>query len=82
MFKLPIDQLFKLTNWDWISCYRAMEVEPTDEVSAIECGFCLHKNDDVDEPKQLPCSHIHCMGCLTAFHEVYDIIQCPVADCR
>ena len=59
-----------------------MEVDLSDKVTTIECGFCLSKNEDVEEPKQLPCSHIHCLGCLTGFYEVYNIIQCPVTDCR
>jgi len=29
-----------------------------------ECGFCLQVDDDLVDPKQLPCSHVHCRQCL------------------
>ena len=55
--------------------------QPSTDTTTIKCGFCLSKNEDLVDPKQLPCSHIHCMGCLTGFYEEHDIIQCPVAEC-
>ena len=50
--------------------------------SDIECGFCLQKNEDLVDPRRLPCSHVHCLGCLSRFFERQELVQCPVQDCR
>ncbi|KAF6027114.1 hypothetical protein EB796_014570 [Bugula neritina] len=31
----------------------------------VECGFCLLK-EGLENPKSLPCGHVHCLPCLTA----------------
>ena len=52
------------------------------DIKMIECGFCLSKNENLQQPVILPCSHIHCQGCLTSFYDKFDLLQCPLADCR
>ena len=33
-------------------------------VDCLRCPHCLEELDYLDEPKQLPCSHIFCTPCL------------------
>ena len=53
-----------------------------DSQTDIECGFCFRKNEALEQPKVLSCSHVHCLGCLSAYHDVNQIIQCPLSACR
>ena len=46
----------------------------------VECGFCLRRNEQLEEPKRLPCGHIHCSSCLQGFLDVKKILKCP--DCK
>ena len=48
----------------------------------IECGFCYSRNSAIRNPQTLPCQHVHCAGCLTAFFDSHGIYQCPLANCR
>ena len=48
----------------------------------IECGFCLRKNRDLEEPKALPCGHPHCLTCLSEYYEVKHLVECPLQTCR
>jgi len=41
------------------------------ELREIECGFCLLK-EGLENPKSLPCGHIHCLVCLTKNVDVND----------
>jgi len=43
----------------------------------IECGFCLGKVEDLEDPRSLPCGHMHCLACLTESFEVSKIVRCP-----
>jgi len=43
----------------------------------IECGFCVGRLEDLEDPKSLPCGHIHCLRCLTGSFEVSRIVRCP-----
>jgi len=45
-----------------------------------ECGFCLQVDDDLVDPKQLPCSHVHCRQCLRNAFNQTEVIRCP--QCR
>jgi len=45
-----------------------------------ECGFCLKVDDDLVDPKQLPCSHVHCRQCLKDAFNWTEVIRCP--QCR
>ena len=47
----------------------------------IECGFCLRSNEELEEPKILPCSHVSCLECLSASY-ISNSIECPQPDCR
>ena len=49
---------------------------------SVECGFCLRKNEALEQPKVLPCTHVHCLGCLTAYYDINHIVQCPLSACR
>ncbi|XP_067949339.1 transcription intermediary factor 1-beta-like isoform X2 [Watersipora subatra] len=52
-----------------------------EEASAeMKCGFCMRKNNTMEDPKVLPCNHVHCFGCLSSF-EVNHKLQCPVQGC-
>jgi len=42
-----------------------------------ECGFCLQVDDDLVDPKQLPCSHVHCGPCLKGAFNQSKIMRCP-----
>jgi len=42
----------------------------------VECGFCLLK-EGLENPKCLPCDHVHCLLCLTCNVDVNDMIRCP-----
>ena len=48
--------------------------------SFVDCGFCLKRNEDLEEPKILPCGHIHCSSCLQGCLDVKKILECP--DCK
>ena len=48
--------------------------------SSAECGFCLRQDEALEEPKLLPCGHVHCLPCLTGARETRKIVQCP--DCQ
>jgi len=43
----------------------------------IECGFCIGRLENLQDPKFLPCGHIHCLRCLTGSFEVSKIVRCP-----
>ena len=45
--------------------------------SFVECGFCLKRNEELKEPKRLPCGHIHCSSCLQGSLEAKTIVECP-----
>ena len=53
---------------------RAM-AESTD--TSIKCGFCLRKDEALEDPKSLPCSHVHCLRCLMDNYDVHKIVRCP-----
>ncbi|XP_067940904.1 uncharacterized protein [Watersipora subatra] len=50
-------------------------------VGDIECEFCCSKNDTIVNPKVLPCSHIHCMNCLTTYYESKHLLRCGNSRC-
>ena len=52
------------------------------EEGTVECGFCLSSEDSLIDPKSLPCSHVHCMECLTAAYGHSGLVQCPLPSCR
>ena len=63
------------------NCYcRAAAAE--EDTADIECGYCLRKNVDLEEPRRLPCGHVHCTGCITAYYNINHIVKCPIQDCR
>ncbi|XP_067939490.1 uncharacterized protein [Watersipora subatra] len=49
--------------------------------SAIKCGFCLRQGVALPDPRQLTCSHVHCLECLTGFYDENNILICPWEDC-
>ena len=55
--------------------------EAAENTDTIECGFCLRSNEELEEPKILPCSHVSCLECLSASC-FSDCVECPQPDCR
>ena len=53
------------------------EVQP----QAIVCGFCLRQDQALPKPRQLPCTHVHCLDCLTGFFDDNHILVCPLETC-
>ncbi|XP_067944903.1 uncharacterized protein [Watersipora subatra] len=47
----------------------------------VECEFCCRKSDTIVNPKVLPCSHIHCMTCLTTYYESKHLLLCGNTEC-
>ena len=47
----------------------------------IECGFCF-QTDTLDDPRVLPCTHVHCMNCLAEYFELNKRVQCPLPICK
>ncbi|XP_067944887.1 tripartite motif-containing protein 2-like [Watersipora subatra] len=47
----------------------------------VECEFCCRKSDTIINPKVLPCSHIHCMTCLTTYYESKHLLLCGNSGC-
>ena len=43
----------------------------------VQCGFCLRKDEALEEPKSLPCNHVHCLVCLTENYDLHGIFRCP-----
>ncbi|XP_067949688.1 transcription intermediary factor 1-beta-like [Watersipora subatra] len=50
-------------------------------VTDMECGFCCRKSDTIMNPKVLPCSHIHCINCLTTYYESKHLLLCGYNEC-
>ncbi|XP_067944884.1 uncharacterized protein [Watersipora subatra] len=50
-------------------------------VADVECEFCCRKSDTIINPKVLPCSHIHCMTCLTTYYESKHLLMCGNSGC-
>ncbi|XP_067930884.1 uncharacterized protein [Watersipora subatra] len=46
-----------------------------------ECEFCCCKSDTIVNPKVLPCSHIHCIDCLTTYYESKHLLLCGRSEC-
>jgi len=42
----------------------------------IECGFCL-LTEGLENPKCLPCGHVHCLVCLTRNINIDGLMRCP-----
>ncbi|XP_067944881.1 tripartite motif-containing protein 2-like [Watersipora subatra] len=47
----------------------------------VECEFCCRKSDTIVNPKVLPCSHVHCMTCLTTYYESKHLLLCGNTRC-
>ncbi|XP_067945479.1 uncharacterized protein [Watersipora subatra] len=47
----------------------------------VECEFCCRKSETIINPKVLPCSHIHCMTCLTTYYESKHLLLCGNSKC-
>jgi len=43
----------------------------------IECGFCLKKEEEMDDPRYLPCGHSHCLSCLLDYLSIQGVLRCP-----
>ena len=41
-----------------------------------ECGYCLQNNDQLVDPRTLPCSHVCCYPCLVGEFETNRIVRC------
>ncbi|XP_067930990.1 uncharacterized protein [Watersipora subatra] len=43
---------------------------------SVVCGFCLEKDEQVVDPRPLPCHHVHCYPCLVGDFEANRIVKC------
>ncbi|XP_067944888.1 E3 ubiquitin-protein ligase TRIM56-like [Watersipora subatra] len=50
-------------------------------VADVECAFCCRKSDTIINPKVLPCSHTHCMTCLTTYYDSKHLLLCGNSRC-
>ena len=41
-----------------------------------ECGFCLQKDDQLVDPRTLPCSHVCCYRCVVGEFGTNRIARC------
>ncbi|XP_067932759.1 transcription intermediary factor 1-beta-like [Watersipora subatra] len=53
-----------------------------DSEAENKCGFCMREGKGMEEPKILPCKHVHCLECLSGFYLINQLIQCPIEGCR
>ncbi|XP_067932756.1 tripartite motif-containing protein 59-like [Watersipora subatra] len=53
-----------------------------DSEAETKCGFCMREGKGMEEPKILPCKHVHCLECLSDFYVINHLIQCPIEGCR
>ncbi|XP_067932355.1 uncharacterized protein [Watersipora subatra] len=53
-----------------------------ESATTLECGFCLRFDSDMDDPRLLPCDHVHCGTCLKAQFTASKILRCPLENCR
>ena len=42
----------------------------------VECGYCLHKNEQLVDPRVFPCNHVYCKGCLEGYLDEHGVIDC------
>ena len=70
----------KLDDGGELSAVSTTVQQITADVISLSCRYCLNVDDNITEPKALPCSHVYCLPCLTADREKNKIIKCPV--CR
>ncbi|XP_067929312.1 uncharacterized protein [Watersipora subatra] len=40
------------------------------------CGYCLEKDEQLVDPRSLPCHHVHCYPCLVGDFEANRIVRC------
>ena len=40
----------------------------------VECGYCLYENEQLQDPRVLPCTHVYCRGCLAGYHSGYIVV--------
>ncbi|XP_067930994.1 E3 ubiquitin-protein ligase TRIM56-like [Watersipora subatra] len=43
---------------------------------SVVCGFCMEKDEQLVDPRSLPCHHVHCYPCLVGDFEANRIIRC------
>ncbi|XP_067931000.1 E3 ubiquitin-protein ligase TRIM56-like [Watersipora subatra] len=43
---------------------------------SVVCGFCLEKDEQLVDPRSLPCHHVHCYPCLVGDFEANRIVRC------
>ncbi|XP_067931190.1 transcription intermediary factor 1-beta-like [Watersipora subatra] len=43
---------------------------------SVVCGYCLVKNEQLVDPRSLPCHHVHCYPCLVGDFEANRIVRC------
>ena len=63
------------------SSTESMSQEMAEDADEVECGFCMRRSD-VEDPRSLPCSHVHCFSCISASYEINNLVQCPLQHCR
>ena len=72
--------LTQLTSYVFVSDREMAEAEVTDK--SIECGYCFSKDGEMKDAKILPCSHVHCLGCLSQYYELNEMVYCPLKNCK
>ncbi|XP_067930973.1 E3 ubiquitin-protein ligase TRIM56-like [Watersipora subatra] len=43
---------------------------------SVVCGYCLEKDEQLIDPRSLPCHHVHCYPCLVGDFEANRIVRC------
>ena len=51
-----------------------------DDAQLPQCAFCLERGDKRLDPRELPCGHVHCLGCIKQQKKVNNEVKCPT--CR
>jgi len=48
----------------------------TGAAGQTQCGFCFLQ-EGLEDPKSLPCCHVHCLPCLNGDFGVHNMLRCP-----
>jgi len=46
------------------------------DAGQTQCGYCFLQ-EGLEDPKSLPCGHVHCLLCLNGDFGVNNMLRCP-----